>query len=170
MPTLKCPFANCEEQVVNTDKGVATALFNTHTSAHTVDTGRVQGNGPKKSEELSRPKVTQGMLVEAWSPPQVLWKLYKKQADLSEAECSPQLIYCCDEELREQLRRADPNVVIKLEMEQLQLIRKLAGVPIVMGVRLAETLNRSQETQPSQELLTREFRAKYTEEGCHLGS
>ena len=120
MPTLECPFAECEEQVVNTDKDVAIALFNAHISTHTANTGRTQGNGPSKSEKLSRPKITQGMLVESWNSFQVLWKLYKKGAGLSEAECGLQLIYCCDEELMVQLLRADPNIVAKPETEQLE--------------------------------------------------
>ena len=117
MPTLECPFADCEEQVVNTDKDVAIALFNAHISTHTANTGRTQCNGPSKSEKLSRPKVTQGMLVESWNSFQVLWKLYKNDVDLSEADRSLQLIYCCSEELRGQLFRADPKLTAKPEIE-----------------------------------------------------
>ena len=59
MTTLKCPFADCDEQVVNADKEVAIALYNAHISTHTTNTGRNPGNGPSKSEKLSRPKITQ---------------------------------------------------------------------------------------------------------------
>ena len=116
MPTLKCPFANCEEQVVNTNKGVA--VLNAHTSTHTADTSRVQGNGQKKSEKLPRPKVTQRMLAELRNPLQILWKLYKKHADLSEAECGSQSVHCWEEERREQPLCTDPNIAVKLETKQ----------------------------------------------------
>ena len=115
MTTLGCPFPDCTEEVTNTDKDVAIALFNAHVSTHTVNVGRNQSSSSSKSEKLTRPKITQGLLVEAWNSFKVLWSLYKKGAGLSETECGLQLIYCCDEELMEQLLRADPNIVSKFE-------------------------------------------------------
>ena len=97
MSSLQCPFTGCEKQVANTDKEMADALFNAHLATHTVDTSRNQGSGPDKSEKLTRPKITQGMLVESWNSFQAMWKLYKTGRGLSEAECGLQLIYCCDE-------------------------------------------------------------------------
>ena len=113
MTTLGCPFTGCEEQVINADKDVAITLFNAHISTHTANAGRNQGSGPSKSKKLTRPKITQGMLVESWNSFGVLWNLYKKGAGLSEAECGLQLIYCCDKELMEQLLLADPNIVLR---------------------------------------------------------
>ena len=143
MPTLSCLFTDCEEQVVRRDKGVAIALFNAHISTHTAQTDCSTGNGPNKSEKLFRPKVTQGMLVESWNSFKVLWKMYKTGAELSEAECGLQLIYCCDEELREQLLHADPDIAAKPEAEQIESIRSLAVIPVAMGVRRSEMLNMS---------------------------
>ena len=53
--TLGCPFTGCEEQVINTDKDVAIALFNAYISTHTANTGRNQGSGLTKnfSENVS---------------------------------------------------------------------------------------------------------------------
>ena len=45
----------------------------------------------------------------------------------------------------EQLLRADPNIVTKPEIEQMVSIRKLALVPVAMGVRWSEMLNMSQD-------------------------
>ena len=67
MSSLQCPFMGCEKQVVNADKEMADALFNAHITTHTVDTSRNQGSGPDKSEKLTRPKITQGMLMESWN-------------------------------------------------------------------------------------------------------
>ena len=156
MPTLECPFPECAEKVTNADKDLAIAVFNAHISTHTANSGRGQGSSSSKSEKLTRPKVTQGMLVEAWNSFQVLWNLYKKGAGLLEAECGLQLIYCCDEELMEQLLRADPNIVSKSEKDQMESIRKLAVVPVAMGVRRSEMLNKSQDVWE----LSRAFLAK----------
>ena len=115
------------------------------------------------------------MLVESWNSFQALWKLYKKGAGLSEAEYGLQLIYCCNEELMEQILRADPNIVAKPEAEQLESIRKLAVVPVAMGVRRSEMLNMSQDVgELSRAFLAKvqgkaatcEFRTECTEECC----
>ena len=66
MKTLGCPFASCEEQVVNADKDVAIAKSNAHISIHTANAGQNQGSRPSRSKKLTRPKITQGMLVESW--------------------------------------------------------------------------------------------------------
>jgi len=156
MTTLNCPFPNCAEVVTNAVKDVAIALFNAHVSTHTVNTGRMQSNGSSKSEKLSRPTVTQGMLEEAWNSFKVLWNLYKSGAGLSHAELGLQLIYCCDEDLMEQLLRADPRIVSKSEKDQMESIRNLAVVPVAMGVRRSEMLNMSQDVGE----LSRTFLAK----------
>ena len=156
MTTLNCPCPDCGEAVTNADKDVAIALFNAHVSTHTVNTGRIHSNSSSKSEKLSRPKVTQGMLEEAWNSFTVLWNLYKNGAGLSQAELGLQLIYCCDEDLMEQLLRADPSIVSKSEKEQMESIRSLAVVPVAMGVRRSEMLNMSQDVGE----LSRAFLAK----------
>ena len=56
----------------------------------------------------------------------------------------------------EQLLRADPNIVTKREIEQRESIRKLAVVPVAMGVRRSEMLNMSQDDGE----LSRTFLAK----------
>ena len=67
--------------------------------------------------------------MESWNLFGVLWNLYKKGAGLSEAECGLQLIYCCDEELMEQLLHADPNIVTKPEIEQMESKKKIGSSP-----------------------------------------
>ena len=102
----------------------------------------------------------------------------KKGAGLSEVECGLQVIYCCDKELIEQLFRADPNIVTKPENKQIESIRKLAVVPVAMGVRRSEMLNISQDVgELSKTFLAKvqgkattcEFRTKCTEECCREG-
>ena len=100
MMTLKCPFADRAEQVVNANEEVAVALYNAHTSTHTTGTDRNRSNGPSKSEK-SRPKATQGTLAELWKPIQALWKLYMTYAGRPEAEHGLPLVHCCDKQLRE---------------------------------------------------------------------
>ena len=175
MPSLQCPLTNCDEQVENADRELADALLNAHIATHTMDTRRSQGSGPDKSEKLTRPKITQGILMESWNSFLARWKLYKTGTGLSEAECGLQLIYCCDEDLLKQTLRADPNLVTKPEAEQLEAIRKLAVIPIAMGMRRSETLNMVQESgEPSRAFLAKvqgkaatcQFRTKCAEDCC----
>ena len=152
MPALKCPFAGCMKQVVNADKDVAITLFNAHVHTHTVNAGRNHGSDQEKSEELVRPRITQGMSLDSWNCFQVRWELFKNDAGLSEAEYGLQLMYCCSEEIMEQLYHADPLILAKSEIEQLEAIRKLAGS--------LETIDMAQEVSE----LSRAFHAMVQEE------
>ena len=56
----------------------------------------------------------------------------------------------------EQVLRAEPELTTKTEIEQLSAIRKLAVVPVAMGVRRSELLNLSQDVgEPSRSFLSR---------------
>ena len=61
MEILKCPFADCGEQVRNVDKDIPIALHKAHISTYT---DRSQGSKPSKVESIPRPRTTQGMPVE----------------------------------------------------------------------------------------------------------
>ena len=86
MPTLICPFTDCREQVTDEDKELAIARYGAHVSTHTASSNRSRANGPSRSEKLTRPKITTGMLEESWNSFKVLWGLYKTGASLSEEE------------------------------------------------------------------------------------
>ncbi len=156
MVTLRCPVANCGRQVVNRDMDLLVATYRAHISTHTADTNQDRSNGPSKGEKISRPRITRGMSVEAWNSFQVRWGLYKTGTRLSESEYSLQLLYCCDKELLEQLLQADPGIADKPEVDQLESIRKLAVVPVALGVRRAGLLNMTQKADE----LSRSFLAK----------
>ena len=97
MPTLKCPFDGCSSTTVNDSEALAIAIFNAHVSTHTaVASNNVQRSGGSKSEKIVRPKVTQGMLEEAWNSFLIQWKIYKSSAVLSVAESKLQLMPCIE--------------------------------------------------------------------------
>ena len=143
MPVLKCPYANCEETITNDDKEIAIALFNAHVGTHT--SARQVEQKSMKSEKIARPKISQGLPEEGWNSFLIQWKLYKTSAGLSATESKLQLIYCCDQELIENVLRSDPNIIEKDETDQLSSIRKLSVVPVAMGVRRSEMLNLTQD-------------------------
>ena len=173
MVALRCPVANCGRQVVNRDMDLAVAIYRAHISTHETDTNQDRSNG--KGEKISRPRITRGMLIEAWNSFQVRWGLYKTGTSLPESERSLQLMYCCDKELLEQLLQADPNIADKPEVDQLDSIRKLAVIPVSRGIRRAGLLNMTQKADElSRTFLanvqgkaaTCEFTTRCTEECC----
>ena len=147
MPTLQCPFDGCSSTTVNDSEALAIALFNAHVSTHTASaSSNAQRPGGNKSEKIIRPKVTQGMLEEAWNSFLIQWKIYKSSAVLSVAESQLQLIYCCEQDLLEHVLRSEPDITSKDEKEQLESIRRLSVVPVAMGVRRSEVLNLTQDS------------------------
>ena len=160
MVVLRCPFNECVEEIADDDKDIAIAIFNAHVSTHNV-TGRPHGGGSSsKSEKLTRPKLTQGMLEEAWNSFKALWELYKTGAGLSAQKCGLQLIYCCDSELIEQVVRTDPVIASKPEEELLEAMKKLAVVPVAIGVRRSELFSMSQDLAESSRAFLSKIQGK----------
>lgn len=143
MPVLECPYAGCEAVTNNDDKEIAIALFNAHVGTHTAVRQLEQKSS--KSEKIARPKISQGMLEEGWNSFLVQWRIYKATAGLSAGESKLQMIYCCDQDLIENVLRSDPDIVDKEELDQLSSIRKLCVVSVAMGVRRSELLNLTQD-------------------------
>ena len=133
MPPVQDLYTGCEKQGVNTDKETAVALLNAYIAVHTPNTSRNQGSDSNKSEKLTRPKITQGMPAESWSPSQAMGKLYKTGTDVPKEECGLQSIHCCGGSLSEQPARVDTNTAPKPEAEQVGLIQSQAVVPTGAG-------------------------------------
>ena len=90
-------------------------------------------------------KINKGTSMDSWKSFQGLWRLYREDADLSEAECGRQLMYRCNEQIRVQLLQIDPNILTKPETEHLKSITMIAVVSDTMGAKRSEMLNTSQE-------------------------
>ena len=154
--TLNCLVARCKEQIVHTDEDIAIALFNAHINTHTVGASRNVGSDCKKRKKLTELKINKGMSMDSWKSFQVLWRLYRHDADLSKADCSLQLMYCCSEEVRGQLFRVDPTITARPEIEQLKSIRKLAVTKSAGEVRCSKMLNMSQRMREWPRMLLEE--------------
>ena len=55
---LDCGIPGCKEQVVNTNREVALALFDAHMLTHMVSTKYVHCSRVAKSTVMSKPKIT----------------------------------------------------------------------------------------------------------------
>ena len=142
MTRLVCPHAGCQEVTEDEDKDIAIALFNAH-----VSTQAIAGRGPaaqSKSEKLQRPKISQGMLEESWNSFLIQWDIYCDGSGLSPDDCPRQLLHICDQELLEFVLQSNPDIVNKTVEEIMAAIKRLAVVPVAMGVRRAEMLSMKQ--------------------------
>ena len=118
MPELKCPFGGCSTVVSKDDKDIAIALFNAHVSTHNANQSGDRGPSSSKSEKITRPKISQGMIKENWNSSKLQWKIYKMSASLSVTDSRLKLIYCCEQSLLEHVLRSDPEIRSKPEKEQ----------------------------------------------------
>ena len=139
MPTLQCPFApQCDVVTENPDKDLAIALFNAHIAFHTAKSASRSGGG--KSEKLQRPRVNQGMLEEGWSSFLIQWDIYVDGTGLQDGEKAKQLIHCCGQDLLELVLKVEPAIANKSVEDILSIVKKLAVIPVAMGVRRSELL------------------------------
>ena len=66
------------------------------------------------------------MTPSAWLNTVRYWKIYKKAANLKDAESATHLIACCDQDLRERLMNAHSNIENKSEEAALEKIKQMS--------------------------------------------
>ena len=67
-----------------------------------------------------------------------------------------QLLYCCESQLMEMVLGVDPQIATRTQVQAMAVIKRMALVPVAMGVRRAEMLALRQN--PGE--LSRGFTAK----------
>ena len=71
--------------------------------------------------------------------------MYKQGANLQQGDLAHQLLNCCDQDLMEMVLRAYPDAAEMSEEDNLQAIKKLAVIPVPLGVRRSSMLNLRQD-------------------------
>ena len=127
MPPIKCPYApDCKyqtDEAATIDQGLK--LLEMHERAHhtsapsTASTARV--------EKFRRPTISGGGSSEDWAYFKTRWEEYSLATGLDDNSKVPQLLECCDEQLRRDLTRAAGGTLAShTEDNVLAAIRKLA--------------------------------------------
>ena len=148
MPELQCPHEGCESLTTNPDKDLCIALFNAHISTHSKAGG---GEQRSRAEKLVRPRIAVGMLEENWSSFLLQWDMYATGSALEGADRVRQLLYCCESQLMDMVLGVDPQIATRDEDRAKEIIKRMAVVPVAMGVRRAEMLAMKQEAgEPSR--------------------
>ena len=106
-------------------KELCITLYNAHVLTHMAGA---------EGEHLQRPKITQGMLEEAWLSWKTQWQMYKDGTGLKTDDYTRQLLYCCNTKVMEIIVRSDQDISNKSEDEFMKTVKSIALVPVALGV------------------------------------
>ena len=103
---LQCPFPDCDFETASSEEtSVLVALLNIHGKIHNNPIPGAATNNVKL-EKLKRLTISLAGTGEAWDYFLTRWTQYRTGTKLSEDDMIPQLLECCEEELRKDLTRA----------------------------------------------------------------
>jgi len=119
MPVARCPYPNCAYTTDSADNAVAAVQLSVHALVHTA-------TAPAKVEKVCRPNIQSGVTSEDWQYFLRRWEGYKNATRIRDSEIRVQLLECCEENLRRDLHRSNPQIDSKDEPTILHAIRSLA--------------------------------------------
>ena len=131
----------CTFSTGDIDPAVAAALLIVHNNVHTAAAPPTRQKAPK----IDRPIISGGSSEETWNAFYARWQLFKQGTALTPAEVTRQLFGCCDESLgNDILRGSNINIASTTEDILLNLIKRLAVIPVATSVRRADLLSMKQ--------------------------
>ena len=80
------------------------------------------------------------MLEESWSSFLLQWEMYATGSGLQGEDRMRQLLHCCESQFMEMVLGLDPQIATRSQVQAMAVIKKMAVVPVAMGVRRAEML------------------------------
>ena len=114
---------DCEFQTENYEEAVlAAAMMNNHIAVKHSNPASTTG----KAARVDKPSISSEMSPRTWLNTVRYWKIYKNAANLKNSELTPQLISCCDPDLRERLMNAYSNIEDESEEKALQAIKEMS--------------------------------------------
>ena len=137
---VKCEFPGCEAVKSGETGAVALGLLQLHqTNVHPV-------SAKQKPPKIERPRIARGSTGEEWATFLRRWEMFKSgTATMSTAECSCQLLACCEQDLETSLFQNTPEIASKNEADILTAVKALAVVDVAATVRVTELLTTRQE-------------------------
>jgi len=142
MPVLNCPVTSCAYKTEDVDATVGIQLLKMHTSIeHASTTSTNTARAPK----IDRPIIAASSSEEAWNTFNTKWGMFKKAYGVTGADAVQQLFHCCEVELGDAILKSNSEAVDGTEAELLELIKKMAVIPVAKCVRRAELLCTKQD-------------------------
>jgi len=138
MPIIDCPIDGCTYATTDVEAAVVAALLMVHNNVHT---GTAPATTKQKALKIDRPCISKGSSEEIWNSFCARWQLFKQGTALTPAETVRQLFGCCNDELGNDLLRGSKiDFTTTPENTLLDLIKKLAVIPVAVSVRRSDLL------------------------------
>ena len=85
------------------------------------------------------------MLEEGWMTCILQWDLYVRGTGFNKGDKPRQFIHRCEQELLELVLKVDPPIGTKILAVISETVKKLAVIPVAIGVRHSELFNLKQD-------------------------
>ena len=132
MPAIRCPIEGCTYETEDVDVAIAAALLNVHGNVHKYESST--SSKKQKPPKLDRPHIGLDSSEETWNVFITRWKMFTDSSELTQVESVRQLFHCCEEDLGDKVLKGQPDAVSGTEQQLLEIIKKLAVVPVAISV------------------------------------
>lgn len=166
MTVLSCPIPGCGFTTEDVDVIGAAAIMNVHSHIHAA-TNAPRPAGPAiRAPKLERPKLQMNSTTEDWNAFVRRWETYRTGSSIPDNVASGQLLECTEEQLGNIVLRAKPNFTTLPLNDALTALKKLAVIPVALGVVRSELLAMRQD--PDEPFRTFAARVQGKAETCEF--
>ena len=123
---------------------MATHRSDLHTTATTASVTPNQSS-KQKAPELGRPKIARGASEETWNTFVARWTMWKRGTVLDAVGRVQHLFECYDEDLGDSILKGYQNAVHSTENELLDIMKRLAVIPVALCAKRADLLVTKQD-------------------------
>ena len=145
MVIVACPVTDCTYATPDVDASVVASLLNLHNNEHTRTGSEVRLSKKQKPPKIERPKIGKESSEETWNIFLTRWNMFAGDTEMTAEETVHQLFNCCEEELGDEILRGHPNAASGTQQELLDVIKRLAVLPVAISVRRSELLSTLQD-------------------------
>ena len=139
MVVERCYVTGCLFQTEDRSESSTTAVL-----THHLNTAHPAAPVPK-APPLKPPTFKQGTSVDEWNRVCKEWDLYKEGSNIPEPKLSLHILNCCEEDLKANICRGNPEIANESEEEVLRIVKALAVVKVAPCVLQSQMLSLRQE-------------------------
>ena len=146
MVVIECPVTGCDYKTPDYEVSLVIPLLNLHNNEHVRNTSiEVQSGNKQKPPKIERPKIGKESSEETWNVFRTRWTMFERGTEMTQEETIQQLFNCCDMDLGDEILRGHPNSVSGTVNGLMEVIKKLAVLPVALSVRRAELISTKQD-------------------------
>ena len=145
MPAIHCPIADCDYVTNDVPPAVAAALLTIHNNVHISAAGSAPATSHARAPKISRPSISKGSSEEIWNAFIARWNMFKNGTNLNAEEATQQLFQCCEEDLGNDILKSHPTSVSDTEDHLIEVIKRIAVIPVAISVKRADLLSIKQD-------------------------